>query len=110
MMTIPRFILLIVFGALLLGCGRRQPDATQISARSRTPAPTFDETIRAWPNAPYEYMSNNEPLKRAWLNFERTEKYRLAQPSDRNLTPPAAATREIKCCTSNYSGYQLVGR
>ncbi len=91
MMTTPRFILLIVFGALLLGCAPRQPDATQISAQSPTPAPTFDETIRAWPNAPYEYMSDNEPLKRAWQNFERSGKYRLAQPSDRNLTPAAAA-------------------
>ena len=90
-MTIPRFILLIVFAALLLGCGSRHPDATQISTQSPTPAQTFDETIRAWPNAPFEYMSENEPLKRVWQNFERSEKYRLAQPSDRNLTPAAAA-------------------
>lgn len=51
----------------------------------------FDQIVREWPHAPDEYMLDNEPLKRAWQNFERSQKYRLAQPSDRNLTPAAAA-------------------
>ena len=90
-MTIPRFSLLIAVSGLLLGCATRQPEATQISAHSPTPAPTYDETVLSWPHAPDEYLSN-DGLKRPWQSFERNQKYRLGQPSDRNLTP-AAATR-----------------
>lgn len=73
-----------------LACSSR---STAVRAlRSPAPAPTYDETVRAWPYAPDEYMENNVPLKHAWQGFERNQKYRLAQPSDRNLTP-AAATR-----------------
>jgi len=90
MKLIPRFAVVIGLATSVLACAR-QPAAVQSNASTPTPAPTFDETVRAWPNAPDEYMYDNEPLKRAWRNFESTEKYRLAQPSDRNLTPAAAA-------------------
>lgn len=91
MTIVLRFLSIISFMALLLACGTRQPDAIQTNVSASTPTPMFDQIVRAWPNAPYEHMWNNEPLKRAWQDFERTQKYRLAQPSDRKLAPAAAA-------------------
>jgi hypothetical protein len=38
-----------------------------------------------------EQLKGNKPLYRAWKDFERTQKYRLAQPSDRKLSPDALA-------------------
>ena len=73
--------------AISLACSTHS-DAVRTTAPAM-PSPTADETVRAWPNAPDEYLSN-EGLKRAWQNFEGTQQYRLAQPSDRNLTPAAA--------------------
>jgi hypothetical protein len=87
----PPFLYAVSVSALLLGCTTRQPASVHMSAVTVTPTPARDDTVRAWPHAPDEYMSDNEPLKRAWQNFERNQKYRLAQPSDRNLTPAASS-------------------
>ena len=87
----PPFVFALGVSALLLGCSTRQPDSVHTSAVTPTPTSARDDTIRSWPSAPYEYMSDNEPLTLAWKNFERSQNYRLAQPSDRNLTPAAAA-------------------
>jgi hypothetical protein len=38
-----------------------------------------------------QWLEGNQALKRAWKNFEMSQKYRLALPSDRKLTPAAAA-------------------
>ena len=38
-----------------------------------------------------ELLENNKDVKRVWTEFEHSQKYRLAQPSDRILTPAAAA-------------------
>lgn len=91
-----------IFGTLYccVACGARS-DAVR-ALPSPTPAPTYDETVRTWPYAPDEYMENNEPLKRAWQNFERSQKYRLAQPSDRNLTNAA-----VSCVAAN-NPHQIV--
>jgi len=89
MKTILLLVSAVTLVAISFGCGSRADVARALPSPSPTPR---DETVRAWPNAPYEYMSDNEPLRRAWDQFERTQKYRLAQPTDRNLTP-AAATR-----------------
>ena len=89
MTNVPRLLLLSGLVMLLLACSSRS-DVSHVVAPAPTPTPKIDDTVRAWPNAPYDQISDNEPLKRAWQNFERTEKYRLAQPPDRNLTPSAA--------------------
>jgi hypothetical protein len=73
-----------------LSCRPTQPDAVRTSAPIPTPVPTAETNI-SWPSDPTDYVTDNEPLKLAWRNFERLQKYRLAQPSDRNLTPAAAA-------------------
>lgn len=88
-MKITLCLCVIIMIAFSLGCGSGSNAAR--TAPSPTPSPIPDETVRAWPSAPYEYMSDNEPLKLAWKNFERSQNYRLAQPSERNLTPNAAA-------------------
>lgn len=90
MISVPRLLLVAVIAASLVACTQQQPLATKDNTSAPPRAP-YDETVRAWPNAPYEYMSDNAPLKRAWERFERSQKYRLAQPADRNLTPAAAA-------------------
>jgi len=38
--------------------------------------------------------AHNSEVKRAWTDFEGSQKYRLAQPSDRQLTPNATARVE----------------
>ena len=90
MITVPRLLLVFVFAVGSLACAERPPNAS-LKASEPTPAPPSNETIRSWPSAPYEYMSDNDALKQAWQNFEHTQNYRLVQPSDRNLTPAAAA-------------------
>lgn len=90
MITVPRLLLGFVFAVGSLACAERPPNAS-LKASEPTPAPPSNETIRSWPSAPYEYMSDNDALKQAWQDFERTQNYRLVQPSDRNLTPAAAA-------------------
>jgi hypothetical protein len=69
-----------------LACGSHSDTVRGIP--SPTPVTIVDEGVRAW--APDEYLSN-EGLKRAWQHFEQSQKYRLAQPSDLNLTRTAAA-------------------
>jgi hypothetical protein len=83
---------MIALGVLVisLSCARRQPDAVRTSAPTPTLVSTAETNI-SWPSDPTDYVTDNEPLKLAWRNFERSQKYRLAQPSDRNLTPAAAA-------------------
>ena len=87
MKTVLLQVAVLTLVAMSLGCGSRAEVARTLPSPTPTP---YDETVHAWPNAPGEYMENNEPLKRAWQNFERAQKYRLAQPPDRNLTPAAA--------------------
>jgi hypothetical protein len=36
-------------------------------------------------------VTDNEALRRAWRSFESSQKYRLAQPSDRKLSPAAVS-------------------
>ena len=52
-----------------------------------TPSPQINVT---WSSSDLvERIGDNKDLRRAWESFERSQKYRLAQPSDRKLTPAA---------------------
>jgi hypothetical protein len=88
MRTIVLYLATLAALVFSLACGSRSDTVRAVPWP--TPVTTVDETVRAWPYAPDEYLSN-EGLKRAWQHFEQSQKYRLAQPSDRNLTPTAAA-------------------
>lgn len=59
--------------------------------------PSPEETV-SWGPSPVEWTDNDE-LKRAWIAFERSQKYRLAQPADRRLSP--AATERVRTNSSN---------
>lgn len=90
-MTISRLLLVIALVAALVACTQKDRLTVQINASTPERRLNLGEIVSAWPNAPDEYMSTDESMKRAWQDFERTQNYRLAQPSDRNLTPAAAA-------------------
>jgi len=72
------------FLLLSLSCERRELSGTNSPMVTPTPSP-----IISWPTDPDDFLADNEPLRVAYKKFESTEKYRLAQPSDRNLTPAA---------------------
>ena len=79
-----------------LACGY-QSDGIRTSPPP-TPIQTADERVTSWQTDPTA-ESDNEPLKRAWKQLERSQNYRLAQFSDRNLT--AAAAARVKSNNSN---------
>ena len=59
--------------------------------RTRQPPPvtsTSRETNVSWSADPTQF-TDNVALKRAWKSFEASHQYRLAQSSDRNLSPAA---------------------
>lgn len=81
--------LAIVFS---VSCRSNTPTAVNV-AELPTPIPETSPWIRVtWSSSDLiEQLEDNKDLKRAWENFERSQKYRLAQPSDRKLTPEAMA-------------------
>jgi hypothetical protein len=88
MKTILLYVAALIIVTICLGC-RAHSDVTH-ALPSPSPAAAADKPITTWPNAPDEYLSN-DGLKRAWHQFERSQKYRLAQIGDRNLTHAADA-------------------
>lgn len=75
-----------------VSCSAQQPDAarTNSTAPVPTPSPSSENSIQ-WSSDPTQHVADNEPLRRAWRNFESSQKYRLAQPSDRRLSPAAVS-------------------
>jgi len=59
--------------------------------RTSQPSPVTSPSQQAnvtWSADPTEF-TDNDALKHAWRNFEASHQYRLAQSSDRNVTPAA---------------------
>jgi hypothetical protein len=57
-----------------------------------TPTPAASpSTEDRWAASFAEILNHLPEVKRAWTDFERSQNYRLARPSDRNLTSQAAA-------------------
>jgi hypothetical protein len=66
---------------------------TKKQVQSSAPAvasPSPSQQTVSWSSDPTVYMTDNEPLRRAWMDFERSQKYQLAKPSDRILSSAAA--------------------
>ena len=91
------FFNLIAAGALLVSVACLAKEQAVVPQNAPGPIP-LSQSQRAeisWPSDPTNAMSfvaeRDEGLKRAWINFERSQQYRLAQPSDRQLTPAARA-------------------
>jgi hypothetical protein len=88
---------LLAAGALAasVACIAKEQAATRGSEPSATPLSKSPEAETSWPSDPTSPVSfvvkPGEGIKRAWGDFERTQQYRLARPSDRRLTPAARA-------------------
>ena len=70
-----------------VSCRTQKPSPAAAHHVAATPTPT---PAISWSEDPTD-STYNEALRRAWKRFEKSQKYRLAKPSDRNLTPAALA-------------------
>jgi hypothetical protein len=91
--ALPRMRLLMVYliSAVALGsvcCKTQKPSSAEAQKVAATPTPTL---AVSWSEDPTDSVIDNEALRLAWKRFEKSQKYRLAKPSDRNLTPAALA-------------------
>jgi hypothetical protein len=88
---------LIAAGVLVVSvaCLAKEQAGMPVSEPSVTPSSNSQESEISWPSDPIGsmrfIMEPDEGMKRAWVNFERSQQYRLARPSDRQLTPAARA-------------------
>jgi hypothetical protein len=81
----------IVACAVLVVTSCRREETAPAQPVNRNPAVAPYKSPVTWSTSEFENrMSDDKELKRAWKKFEQSQKYRLAQPSDRNLTPEAA--------------------
>ena len=71
-----------------VSCKTQKPSSAEAPIAAASPSPRVDES---WTEDPTDAVINNEALQRAWKRFEKSQKYRLAKPSDRNLTQAAVA-------------------
>jgi len=91
--VLPRMRLLIVYlisavALASLSCKTQKHRSAETHIAAASPSPRVDES---WTDDPTDGVINNEALQRAWKRFEKSQKYRLAKPSDRHLTPAAVA-------------------
>jgi len=91
--ALPKMRLLIVylFSAVAFvsaSCGTQKPSSAEAHKVAATPSPRL---AVSWSEDPTDSVIGNEALRLAWKRFEKSQKYRLAKPSDRNLTPAALA-------------------
>jgi hypothetical protein len=74
---------------MLPSCGAKkhlQTDKPTPTPLSQSPQPSI-----SWPKDPTQSFTDREELKRVWIKFEGSQRYRLAKPSDRILSPAALA-------------------
>lgn len=82
----------IVACAVLVVTSCRREEIAPAQPVNRNPAatPSYKSPV-TWSTSDFEnQMDDDKELKRVWKKFEQSQKYRLAQPSDRNLTAEAA--------------------
>ena len=86
-----RLLIVYLISAVALvfvSCRTQKPTSTEAHIAAPSPTPSLAVT---WSEDPTDEVMDNEALRRAWKTFEKSQKYRLAKPSDRNLTPAALA-------------------
>ena len=86
-----RLLIVYLISAVALvsvSCNTQKPTSPEAPIAAASPTPRLDES---WTEDPTDAVINNEALQRAWKRFEKSQKYRLAKPSDRNLTSAALA-------------------
>jgi hypothetical protein len=88
-----KVLLHLVVGVALVFSVSCRSNTRPLEKVAELPTPTPSPWIRVtWSSSDLiEQLGDNKDLKRAWEKFERSQKYRLAQPSDRKLTPEAMA-------------------
>jgi|SRR6185503_4298452 len=85
-----RLLIVYLISAVALvsvSCRTQKPSSVEAHQVAATPTPT---PAVSWPEDPTD-ETDNKALRLAWKRFEKSQKYRLAKPSDRNLTPAALA-------------------
>ena len=82
----------IVACAVLVVTSCRREETAPVQPVNSTPVPTPSyESPVTWSTSDFEErLDQDKGMKRAWKKFEQSQKYRLAQPTDRNLTREAA--------------------
>ena len=88
-----RILLVYIISAVALvsgSCKTQKPSSAEPLKVALTPTPTPTPAV-SWSEDPTDSVIDNEALKLAWKKFLKSQKYRLAKPSDRNLTPAALA-------------------
>jgi len=87
-----RLLIVYLISAVALvsiSCKTQKPTSAEAQTLVASPTPRL---VVSWSDDPTDSLIDNEALRLAWKRFEKSQKYRLAKPSDRNLTP-AAVTR-----------------
>lgn len=82
----------LIAASLLLAstsCLSKQQGGVPKSEPTPTPVSQSQQADITWPSDPTKSALDSVALKRAWDNFEQSQPYRLAQPSDRRLSPAA---------------------
>src|SRR5262249_40874662 len=82
---------LIAVSALLTSLPCRTTEQVRTSEPAVTSTSLNPQVSITWPSDPTQVVTDNEELKRAWARFEGSQRYRLAKPSDRKLSPEARA-------------------
>ena len=86
-----RVVFLIAGGVLVASVSCRSHEQSRTTEQIAVSSPTPEQTV-SWSSSDLiERLEDNKALKRAWEDFERSQKYRLAQPSDRRLSTAAMA-------------------
>ena len=90
-------VLYFIVAVLLLFVSCAKKEQVRTSQPSPVTSPS-QETNVTWSADPTEF-TDNKALKQAWRNFAASHHYRLAQSSDRNLSP--AARERVKSNSVN---------
>src|SRR4030095_1759876 len=82
---------LVTLIAIILVQACRGTDRVRIPDQASPSAAASPSPSDRWAADLADFLDHNPDVKRAWTDFERSHKYRMAQPSDRNLSPRAQA-------------------
>jgi hypothetical protein len=86
-----RLLIIYLISAVTLAsvsCKTQKPPLAEAHPVASSPTPRL---AGSWSEDPTDSVIDNEALRLAWKRFEKSQKYRLAKPSDPNLTAAALA-------------------